>query len=599
MALQDVFLSPLALGGLVAIIPIVLLYLVQPDPRRVELPTIRFLFDESQRDAANPLFERLKRNLLLLIQILVVVGLVVALAGPYVSVTRSQTVEETVLVVDASASMATEREGATRFESALGAARASTSGTNSVVVAGSEPRIVVRDGGATEVESALDDLAVTDAPGDLNGAITQASSLAGENARIVIFSDFAGDTGWADAVRAARARGLQVDLRQLTGGGAANVGIVDRTFTGHNVTLSVKHFGDAPTTRTIRLGDQTRSIDLAPGGVERVTLTVPAGGGEATLSPGDSFPVDDRAFLAAPTDPTVDVLLVTNDPDRYLRTALSVIDEVRLTVGEPPTTVEGQPDVIVYSDTNPDRLLDGTVAAGRETIERGGGVAVLAQPDPPASYGNLMLVDPNGVGSNPSIGRVATHELTRDIDFPPPESYLRGSLRGGSPLVETTDETPLLAADVRGPGRLLYYGYVPDGDTFRYYFQYPVFWKRAIYHLADRQALPSLNREAGARLQFGNQTRVETPDGSVTARTIRFDRTGYYTVGDRRLGVSLFSEPESAVATTPLAQRSDESAALARQEESRVPSPLTWAAALVALALVLGEVGYLRRRGDL
>ena len=599
MALQDVFLSPLGLAALLAAVPVVLLYLVQPDPRRIELPTIRFLLDERGEDASNPLFERLKRSLLLLLQLLVIVGLAASLAGPYVDVSRSQTVEETVLVVDGSASMATESGDATRFDRAVAAARESTSGTNTVVFAGGDARVVLRDGGSPEVAAALDGLSVTGAPGDLGAAISQAASIAGEDARVVVFSDFAGGSGWVDAVRSARARGLLVELRQFAGGGAGNVGIVDRSFSGNNVTLSVKNYGEEAVTRTLTLGDRRREFDLEPGAVERVTLAVPAGGGRATLAPDDSFPVDDVAYLAAPDEPTVDVLLLTNDRDRYLVTALSVIGRVRLTVDEPPTTVDDGYDVIVYSDTNPERLLRGSVEAGRDVVERGGGVAVVAQRDPPETYGDLLLVGPGGVGTNPSVGRVATDELTRDLDFPPPEAYLTGSLRSGRALVSTADGTPLIATDDRGAGRVLYYGYVPEGDTFRYYYQYPVFWKRAVFYLAGRESLASLNRPAGARLQFDNATRVETPVGAVSARTVPLDRVGYYAVGDRRVGVSLFSEPESNVVAEPLDERADEAGDVAREEESRVPRPLTWIVALAALAVAVGEVGFLRRRGDL
>lgn len=599
MALQDAFLSPLGLAALLAVVPIVVLYLVQPDPRRVELPTVRFLLDERREDASHPLLERLLRNLLFLLQLLVVVALALALAGPYVTVSESQTVSETVLVVDASASMATQAEGGTRFERAVAAARESTSGTNSIVVAGAETEIPLRSGGATEVAATLDGLSATGAPGDLGGAVSQAAAIAGDDARIVVFSDFAGSAGWTDAVRSARARGLQVELRQFAAGGAANVGIVDRSFAGRNVTLSVKNYGERAVGRTLSLGDQRRTVELDPGGIERVTVTVPAGGGRATLSPGDSFPVDDAAYLAAPADPTVDVLLLTNDPDRFLTTALSVIDAVDLTVDEPPTTVSDEHDVVVYSDTDPDRLLRGSVEAGRDTVERGGGVAVLAQPDVPDTYGDLLLVEPNDTGSNPSIGRIASDDLTRGLEFPPPEEYLRGDLRSGTPLVRTTEGSPLLATESRGAGRVLYYGYVAGGDTFQLHYQYPVFWKRAVNYLADRQSLDSLNREAGARLRLGNDTRVETPDGAVAARTVSLEFVGYYAVEDRRVGVSLFSEPESDVRSVPLADRGDETGALARQEAARVPASLSWAVALVALLVAVGEVGLLRRQGDL
>jgi len=599
MALSDAFLTPLGLVALLAVVPLVILYLVQPDPRRIELPTLRLLLDDDERDASNPLLERLRRSLLLLLQLLVIVGLAVALAGPYVSVSESQTIEETIIVLDGSASMGVETDGGTRFSAAVAAAREVTTGTNAVVFAGAESRIVLRSGGSDEVDGALDGLAVVDAPTDLGAAISQAASIAGENARIVVLSDFADDAGWTDAVRSARARNLQVDLRQFAGGGTANVGIVDRAFSGRNVTLSVKNFGSERVTRSVTLGNQRRSVSLGPGDLERVSFTIPAGGGRAELNPGDDFPTDDTAYLAAPSDPTVDVLLLTNDRNRYLTTALSVVDEVRLTVDQPPTTVEGDYDVILYSNLNPERLLRGNVEAGRDLLDAGGGVGVLAQSSPPALLGDLLLLSPSGVGANPSLGRVATDDLTRGIDFPPPERYLRGSLDAGTVLVQTRNGTPVVATQQRGPGRVLYYGYVVNDDPFRFNYQYPVFWKRATFYLAGRDPLPTLNRETGGRLQFANETRVGTPDGTVSARVVPLDRTGFYATETRRIGVSLYSEAESDVAAEPLEERSDDDGVTTREEERRVPRPLTPFVALAALLVAVGEIAYLRRRGDL
>jgi hypothetical protein len=599
MALSDLFLSPVGLLALLAVVPVVVLYLVRPDPRRVDLPTLRLLVDEEGEDASNPLLERLTRSLLLLLQLSVLVAFAVALAGPYVSVSESRTVEETVVVLDGSASMGVETGDGTRFEAAVAAARESATNTNAVVVAGGESRVVLRSGGADEAATALDGLRASHAPTDLGAAVSQAAALAGENARVVVFSDFAGDA-WVDDVQSARARNLRVDLRQFAGGGGDNVGIVGRSFSGRNVTLVVKNYGAERATRSVTLGDRSRSVALDPGSARRVELPVPPAGGEARLTPSDSFPVDDTAYVAGPPEPTVDALLLTNDPSRHLTTALSVVEEVRLTVDSPPTTVEDGYDVILYGDVDAERLLRGNVAAGRDVVDAGGGVAVLAQGAFPETYGDLLLVSSEGVGVNPAVGRVASDELTRGIDFPPPEEYHRGSVRSGRALVETGDGAPLLATARRGPGRLLYYGYVTENDPFRFNYQYPVFWKRAVFHLAGRESLDSLNRASGTLLRFDDATAVRTPAGRVEGRTVRLDRTGFYLVdGERRVGVSLYSDAESDVDAASLDDRAAETGVRTREEERRVPRPLTPVVALLALALVVSEVAYLRRRGDL
>ena len=599
MALLDGLLTPLGLAALLAAIPLILLYLIRPDPIRKRLPTLRFLGDESRQDASNPLLERLQRNFLLLIQLLAILLFAVSLATPYTNVPERTTVEETVLVVDGSASMATQANGGTRFARAVAAADEAVTSTTSVVFAGGNARVVLRQGPPDQARSALSDLRPVDTEGDLQGAVETAAAVAGENARIVVFSDFADENGWGDAVQRARARGLSVELRQFAGGGSDNVGIVDRSFSGDEVTVTVKNFGNSSAERTLELGDQSSSVSLSAGDVTTATFTVPAGGGTLELSPGDSFLTDDAAYVAAPDDAKIDVLLLTNDRNRYLAAALSSIDEVSLTTKSPPTSVESTYDVMILSNVDPNSLLRGNVEAARDVVENGGGVAIQAQSNMPSGYGDLLLVDPGQVQTNPTVSKVASDPLTDGIAFSPPEEYVSGTLKSGSALVSLSDGSPLLATATRGEGRIVYYGYIEESSSFKYNYQYPVFWKRSVFYLADRDTLTQLNRDTGGELTFDGERTVETPSGTVTASRVALDQAGFYTVGDSRIGASLYSAAESDVAAPDLDARSEVNGVATREEERQVPKPLTEWAALGVLGALLLELGYLRRRGDL
>ncbi|SDM94463.1 N-terminal double-transmembrane domain-containing protein [Halogranum gelatinilyticum] len=599
MVLDNVLLSPLGLLALLATLPLILLYLIRPDPAERDLPTMRFLTDDRGEDASTPVFERLSRSLLLLIQLAAIVLLATSLATPYTLVSESSTVQETVVVVDGSASMATDSGGSTRFDRAVAAAGDAPTSVTSVVFVARQGEVVLRDGTPEQARGALDDLSVTDVSGDLRDGIAQASAVAGEEARIVVYSDFADDGGWEEAVEAARARGLLVDLRQFDGGGADNVGIVDRSFTGREVTVTVKNFGDSEAERTLSLGGQRESLTLGAGDVVTRTLAVPAGGGTVALSPGDSFPTDDTAAVAAPEDATVDVLLLTNDRNRYLATALSVIPEVELTVESPPANVEGTYDVVVYSNIQEGRLLRGNVADGEAALANGGGVVVQAQEGMPNRYVELLPVEVSDAVDGGSVGAVANDELTRDISYPPPERHLVAETADGTrTLVGLTDGSPLVATAERDGGRVLYYGYLEDASSFKFNYQYPVFWKRAVFYLAGRDPLPTLNRPTGDQLRFAEERTVRTPSGTVTARMVSMDEQGFYEVDGRRYGAALLSESESAVATDPLDERT-EGSVRSREEDRQVPDPLTEWVALGALGVVVVELGYLRRRGDL
>ncbi|WP_132057575.1 vWA domain-containing protein [Halorussus amylolyticus] len=607
-ALASVFLTPFGIVALAAAIPILLLYLLKPDPTRVTFPAVEFLLGDTDEQRRHPALRRLQRSGLLAIQLLAVAAFAISLASPYVPVSEERAVEETVVVVDASASMATQADGTTRFDRAVAAAKDDATDRTSVVVAGPETAVRAQGVPAPEARSALDDLRVTGASGDLASAIDRGATIAGDDARIVVASDFA-DDGWTTAVSAARARGHAVELRQFDEGGSDNVGVVDYSFDAGSVSVQVKNFGDSAVERRVEFGSESKSLALDPGDVKTATLPVPAGGGDLRLTPGDSFPVDDRVPVAAPDDPTIDVLVVTNDENRALTTALSVIRGTDVTVKNPPASVSGSYDVVVFSGVEPGRLLDGTRQVARETLSRGGGVVVQAQPNLSAvEYGGLLPVEPEGTAENPAVGQPADSPLTAGVAFPAPSSYVEAELRDGRALLETTNGTPLLATASVDDGKVLYYGYSTDDSTFERNYRYPVFWKRAIYDLTGRQPLSERNRATGERVRFaGNasdgEATVETPAGRREAGTLTLGHVGFYEGAGERYAASLADADESNVtaasATEAAGATGGEGTSNERTESRTVPLDLTGLAAGGVAALVLLELGFLRYRGDL
>lgn len=600
MALEDYFLTPIGLLALASLAVLAILYFISRKPSSLSIPTIRFLVDDPQRAGSTPRLNTFRRSLLLLLQALVLVAVSMALAGPYLTTPGGDAGGSAVVVVDASASMATRGDGATRFDRAVAAAREGLPATTSVVIAGANPYVAVSGAPASRAAAALETVSVSETPGDLRSAVALATSIAGENERIVVYSDFADVTDWRAGVEEARARGHPVELVQFDGGGRDNVGIVGLDFGRTTVTASVTNAGQERATRTVSLGDQSRSVTLAPGDVTTVSFDVPSGGGRITLSPGDSFPVDDVAYVAAADTDAIRVLVLTNDENRYLTTALQVIDEVEVTVETLPTPVRGEYDVVVFDDVDPDRLLAGNLESAREVLRAGGGVVVTAQENLQAvPYGSLLLLDPGTVESSGQPPAATGNPITEGISFPPPESYVTGELATGRALLRASDGTPLLAVDAQDGGQVVYYGYLDDASDFRFNYLYPVFWKRLTYFAAGRQSIENMNRATGDSLSFQEPTTVETPRGTVTARTIPLDRVGVYSLGNFRIGASLLSPTESAVSVQPVGDDGDGTVVVApeRQPPPSILSLVPYVAA-VGLALLVLELYVLYRRGD-
>src|SRR3982750_2866742 len=112
------FLTPLALiGGLLAI-PIILLYMLRLRRREITVSST-FLWQQLLQDReANTPWQRLRRNLLLLLQLIILALIVFALARPFIIVPAVSTGQIAVLL-DASASMnATDSTAGTRYNEA-------------------------------------------------------------------------------------------------------------------------------------------------------------------------------------------------------------------------------------------------------------------------------------------------------------------------------------------------------------------------------------------------------------------------------------------------------------------------------------------------
>lgn len=598
MAVADYFLQPLGLAALASVIPLIILYFLRPKPARLDLPTMRFLFDEESDEERSSVLQAFRRDWLFIVQLLVLLAIAMALGAPYVAVAEERVIDERAIVIDGSASMAAVDGGQTRFADAVRRARNRVTGTTSIVVAGTSPTVALRQGTGPAARRTLEGLVPAHASGDLAAAIDRATAVVGEGASIVVFSDFVDSSDWRAAIAAARARGYRVEVQPI-GGHVGNVGIVDVSFGSGTVAATIENFGRQRASRTVSLGDRSTDVGLGPGDTATVEFPVPAGGGELSLAPGDGFPVDDRVPIAAPSETSIDVLLLSNDENRFLTTALSLIDDISLTIKRPPATITRQYDVIIFSNVEPSKVLPGNIQTAREVLRRGGGVAIQAQGDLRAvNYGDLLLIEPRRLANGTSVA-VVDDSLTRGISFAPPERYVTGDLTAGRALVSAPDGSPIIATASRNGGSILYYGFIEAASGFKYNYKYPVFWKRAVFRLAGRQPLAALNRETGTRLEVGGNKRVQAPDGPRQGPSVLLDRVGFYRVDEERYGAALLDRAESNVTAGDVAGEGGAGDDTARTEERRVPYELTPFVAGLAIVIGAVELVLLRRRGDL
>src|SRR5215212_565432 len=410
------FLSPLALLGL-AFLPVVLaMYLLKLRRDQRVVPST-LLWQRLLTDVeANAPWQRLRRSLLLLLQLLVVALLALLAARPFLE-RPAGLAGDVVVVVDTSASM-----GATDIPpDRLTEAKAKVlerlkdlpaNGTVSVIAAGRTARVVVnRTSDLGRVRAAIDGIAVESATGDLGDALNLADALAARagDAEILVATDA------ALAIRPTNRLSHKVSVLQV-GREQRNQAIValavrpGSSGVTRSVFLSVANLDIEPARRQLelwadgvlieakdlaQLEPQTRTevvIDDIPQGatVLEARLTAgPSGGTE------DALGVDDRAWAIVPPDRPRNILIV-GDGDPYLEQALVFLPNVNLFTVKPAEyparairTDGSRWDLIVFEGTAP------------KNLELAAAVLLIA---PPAT---TELGEVTGTLTDPAIGTIS------------------------------------------------------------------------------------------------------------------------------------------------------------------------------------------------
>src|SRR5215470_3407695 len=190
------FLAPAAFV-FAATIPVVVLFYLLKRKRVVKLVSSTLLWQKflSETQASAP-FQKLRKNWLLILQIIMLIFAVLALSRPYFA-TKARPSQLRVVILDTSASMQATDESPSRFEKARAEA---VKWVDSL--AGSDQMVVLQAGANTEVKQsattekaalrrALEACICSDGPTRLGPALRMAESLVRDqrNAEIHLFSD--------------------------------------------------------------------------------------------------------------------------------------------------------------------------------------------------------------------------------------------------------------------------------------------------------------------------------------------------------------------------------------------------------------------------
>ncbi|WP_062105274.1 vWA domain-containing protein [Bacillus niameyensis] len=188
------FLNPAFFSLFIFVAAVLVFYMFRKQYESIVIPST-FLWEQVMNEwQASPWLNKLQRNLLLFLQLLILILLMFALVRPYFMV-KGIAGEHIFMIIDTSASMAAIHNGNTRFSEAkaqMDSYLEQVDGQEiTLITAGSEPKLVInKEKDISLIKQSIKDLNISYEYSDVKKAIRLAASLASqEDASFFVFSD--------------------------------------------------------------------------------------------------------------------------------------------------------------------------------------------------------------------------------------------------------------------------------------------------------------------------------------------------------------------------------------------------------------------------
>lgn len=387
------FLLPLAALALLALPAIVLLYFLKVRRPEIRVATLMFWRPFVADRQANAPWQRLRRSLLLLLQLLAALLLALGLMRPGL-IGAAGVSATTVVMIDGSPSMTATDLRPSRFQAALDQARTlagqlAPGQEMAVVLLGEHAQLLAAPTGDNALlRAALDRAKPSGGPGDFAEGISLANSiLTGRPGGSI---ELLSDGHLRPPTTPPRAL---APIRYISfGASGENVAVetISRSPSG-SVFLRLANYGRTGRDLRVEMRADGRLVDVLPVRLEGNATSdltwnrLPAATQvlEARVTPGDAFAMDDAAWLVTAAPPRHSVLLVTSE-NGFLQRALKLYPGLDVTTVKPADYKPGRYDLSIF---------DGFVPSGK-----------LPEPslvlDPPAGQGPFPAggqIDPGGV----------------------------------------------------------------------------------------------------------------------------------------------------------------------------------------------------------
>ncbi|HPC76777.1 MAG TPA: BatA domain-containing protein [bacterium] len=589
------FLSPMYFLFLLAIPFVIFLYLLRTRRQTVMVPSIYLWKRYTREEQRYSLFKKILRDILLILQILIVILITLGLVRP--AIPTSVKINNVVFIIDTSCSMQSKDIKPSRFElvrnKALEVLDSLDRGTNIALFSSDSKTRFILDYTADRglIKKAINSLSPTDTEGKILETLTYIEKMNKKPDIIYLFTDGA----FGEDIPSNLPMNIFIFAKGDNNVGITSVSARDIGIKGEKeIFINVQNFSSRERSVPFQVWEGERLvessvIDLEKNDSKGITVgpKVWKSMVRVVIYPNDELPADDRAYLTFPKVKPSVLLVTAGNP--YLEIVLSLadvglIDRVdRFDPGMLPSY-----DIVVFDGTAPNEILPGNYIF----------IGKVPENLP------LQLID---VEERPVILRLnSSHPVMRFVDFDGVDikrSLVLDSFQGES-LVTTTSGSILWSYEGQ-MGKMLILGFYPEESSLIDSPSFPILIKNTIDWLGENPDPGMVSTGEIVKLRTKNQNEevtVTAPYGVVKrnsdeGRLVAFGDTfkvGVYSfksnLGVIDVGANLCSSLESDI--SPKISNREFKIDSVLNEEEKVNLDLWSFLAMAALGVLFLE-GYL------
>jgi hypothetical protein len=579
------FSTPLALLGLLSAIPLIILYMIRPKPKDLPFPSTTFIREGEAKPTAA--INRLITDPLFWIQLLVIVFLVLAAAGPYTEARGTQG-EHLVVVIDLSASMEASFSDAEEIVLRY----ASGQDRISIVLAESIPIVAIREGNGEQARTTIESLSPRAVSADLSAGMMMGKSLLGaEGGQILVVSDFISWTGDDPEVTKRLVEGEGTGVIFVDSGGEGeNVGIVGGWIVDSggvlNYSCLIRNYGG---TRTVPIkitgpgGTSTTVRTIDAGGDSYLTFDAFPGINTVTLELDDAISSDNTAYVYTPELRPRKVLYLGDDGP--VLAALRSISTVAIS----RSGDYGGFDLVVAENATSDGELNRYVYGG-------GKVVYVASND--SASPEYLPVRISGTVNESAPLWTRNHVFAEDVHFDEVGvfSYLQASPRPGSVTIAEANGVPVISYWRLGGGTVVYLGLSKERSDFYTRPEYPIFWYEMTGWLTNVPDASESNRRTGEIVRLGETMLVDAAGERIRTDVLLLDKIGIYRFQGRTIAANMYDPVESNLLEGRTLNLG--SFTSGKTKEKVIKKDLSPWLVLIAAGLIVLELFILRRRRE-